>query len=122
MSMRNGASTVGAAVRSVLMQTLSDWEMIVIDNGSSDRSGDIVEGFKTGVFGSSANPVLPDWRRGSIRRWLSAEASSSPGWMPTIFAFRNVWPGRSLACVRNRGSICSACGAVVFTSEGKLDR
>src|ERR1700722_191824 len=44
MSMRNSASTVGAAVRSVLIQTLRDWEMIVIDDGSSDRSSDIVEG------------------------------------------------------------------------------
>ena len=45
MSMRNSAPTVGAAVRSVLMQTLRDWELIVIDDGSSDRSGSIVEGF-----------------------------------------------------------------------------
>jgi glycosyltransferase involved in cell wall biosynthesis len=45
MSMRNSASTVGAAVRSVLMQTLRDFELIVIDNGSSDQSGAIVAGF-----------------------------------------------------------------------------
>ncbi len=45
MSMRNGASTVGEAVRSVVMQSLRDWEFIVIDNGSSDDSGAIVAGF-----------------------------------------------------------------------------
>ena len=45
MSMRNGASTVGAAVRSVLQQTLTDFELIVIDNGSSDQGGAIVAGF-----------------------------------------------------------------------------
>jgi glycosyltransferase involved in cell wall biosynthesis len=48
MSMRNGASTVGAAVRSVLMQTLRDWELIVIDNGSSDGSDAIVVAFGDG--------------------------------------------------------------------------
>ena len=60
MSMRNSESTVGATVRSVLMQTLSDWEMIVIDNGSSDRSGDIVEGFQDGRIRLVRDPVLPD--------------------------------------------------------------
>jgi glycosyltransferase involved in cell wall biosynthesis len=45
MSMRNGASTVGAAVRSVLQQTLTDFELIVIDNGSSDQGSAIVAGF-----------------------------------------------------------------------------
>ena len=45
MSMRNGASTVGAAVCSVLQQTLTDFELIVIDNGSSDQAGAIVAGF-----------------------------------------------------------------------------
>ena len=45
MPVRNGASTIGAAVRSVLTQTLRDFELIVIDDGSSDRSRAIVEGF-----------------------------------------------------------------------------
>src|ERR1700686_3302238 len=48
MSMRNSAATVGAAVQSVLLQTLRDWEFIVIDNGSSDRSSSIVSGFNDG--------------------------------------------------------------------------
>src|SRR6185437_5833210 len=42
MSMRNSAATVDAAVRSVLQQTLQDWELIVVDDGSSDQSGAIV--------------------------------------------------------------------------------
>ncbi len=45
MSVLNGAATVGAAVRSIELQTLQDWELIVIDNGSSDRSGAIVSEF-----------------------------------------------------------------------------
>jgi glycosyltransferase involved in cell wall biosynthesis len=44
MSVLNGAATVGAAVRSIQMQTLQDWELIVIDNGSSDETGSIVKG------------------------------------------------------------------------------
>lgn len=45
MSVLNGAATVGAAVRSIQLQTLQDWELIVIDNGSSDRSGAIIGEF-----------------------------------------------------------------------------
>src|SRR3977135_2951826 len=45
MSVLNGAATVGAAVRSIQMQTLQDWELIVNDNGSSDNTGSIVSGF-----------------------------------------------------------------------------
>src|SRR5205807_4384385 len=45
MTVLNGANTVGAAIRSIQLQTLQDWELIVIDNGSSDQSGAIVKGF-----------------------------------------------------------------------------
>ena len=43
--MLNSEATVGAAVRSLQLQTLEDWELIVIDNGSSDRSASIVKEF-----------------------------------------------------------------------------
>ena len=46
--MRNSAVTVGAAVRSVQLQTLQDWEFIIIDDGSSDQSSSIVDGFNDG--------------------------------------------------------------------------
>jgi glycosyltransferase involved in cell wall biosynthesis len=45
MTVLNGASTVGAAIRSIQLQTLQDWELIVIDNGSSDQSGAIIKAF-----------------------------------------------------------------------------
>lgn len=36
MPVRNAASTVGAAVRSILRQSFRDWELILIDDGSTD--------------------------------------------------------------------------------------
>lgn len=43
--MRNSAATVGAAVQSVQLQTLRDWELIAIDDGSTDQSSSIVSAF-----------------------------------------------------------------------------
>jgi len=39
----NAASTVGRAVRSIQQQTFTDWQLIVVDDGSTDNSADIVE-------------------------------------------------------------------------------
>ena len=41
--MRNARPFVEQTVRSILSQTCSDWEMIVVDNASDDGSGDLVE-------------------------------------------------------------------------------
>ena len=43
MSVYNGAETVGKAVETILAQTLTDFELIIIDDGSSDGSADILE-------------------------------------------------------------------------------
>ena len=45
MSVRNGERFVARAVRSVLQQTLRELEFIVIDDGSTDSTGDILAGF-----------------------------------------------------------------------------
>lgn len=36
---------IGATIRSVLAQTLTDWEMIVVDNGSTDEGAEVVGQF-----------------------------------------------------------------------------
>jgi len=42
MSMLNSSSTVVAAIRSIQLQSLESWELIVIDDGSADSSAEIV--------------------------------------------------------------------------------
>ena len=41
----NAERFIGACVRSVLDQTFDDWEQIIVDDGSSDATGDIARGF-----------------------------------------------------------------------------
>lgn len=45
MSVRNAERTLAAAVQSILWQSLADWELLVTDDGSSDRSRPILESF-----------------------------------------------------------------------------
>jgi glycosyltransferase involved in cell wall biosynthesis len=45
MPLYNKADTVGRAINSVLAQTVSDWELIVIDDGSTDLSNAVVQQF-----------------------------------------------------------------------------
>ncbi|MCB1305427.1 MAG: glycosyltransferase [Leptospiraceae bacterium] len=45
MSVRNGSAYLEATIRSILDQTFPDFEFIILDNASTDNSGQIVESF-----------------------------------------------------------------------------
>jgi glycosyltransferase involved in cell wall biosynthesis len=120
MSMRNCAPTVGAAVRSVLMQTLRDWELIVIDDGSSDRSGAIVEGFHD----ERIRLIRESVSAGLAARLNQAIALAKGEFIARMDADDICFPerlARQLARLREDPRLdLLGCGAVVFTSGGEL--
>lgn len=46
MPVFNGASTLPNAVNSLLNQTLKDWELIIVDDGSTDNTKQVAQSFK----------------------------------------------------------------------------
>jgi glycosyltransferase involved in cell wall biosynthesis len=46
MSAYNASGTIGLALRSILTQTYPNWELIVVDDGSTDRTAEIVSHVK----------------------------------------------------------------------------
>jgi glycosyltransferase involved in cell wall biosynthesis len=120
MSMRNSAPTVGAAVRSVLMQTLRGWELIVIDDGSSDRSSAIVEGFHD----ERIRLIRESSSAGLAARLNQAVALSKGEFIARMDADDICFPerlSRQVARLREDPQLdLVGCGAVVFTSGGEL--
>jgi glycosyltransferase involved in cell wall biosynthesis len=120
MSMRNCAATVGAAIRSVQLQTLRDWELIVIDDGSSDQSGAIVEAFHD----ERIRLVREPHSAGLAARLNQAVALSKGKFIARMDADDICFPERlalQVACLREDLQLdLIGCGAVVFTSQGKL--
>src|ERR1700679_189241 len=120
LSMRNSAATVGAAVRSVLLQSLRDWELIVIDDGSSDRSSAIVEGFHD----QRIRLVRESSSAGLAARLNQAVALAKSEFIARMDADDICFPerlSRQVARLReDRELDLIGCGAVVFTSGGEL--
>ncbi|PWT81517.1 MAG: hypothetical protein C5B58_09715 [Acidobacteria bacterium] len=46
MPVYNGERFLGESMRSMLSQTYRDWELVAIDDGSTDRSWDVLSGFQ----------------------------------------------------------------------------
>ena len=46
MPVYNGESTIVAAVESIINQTFTDWELIIIDDGSTDNTKNLISAFR----------------------------------------------------------------------------
>jgi glycosyltransferase involved in cell wall biosynthesis len=120
MSMRNSAATVGAAVRSIQLQTLEDWELIVIDDGSSDQSSSIVSG-----FGDPRIRLVRETSSAGLAPRLNQAVALSRGeFIARMDADDVSFPqrlARQIAQLREDPSLdVLGCGAVVFGNDACL--
>src|SRR5215207_5701854 len=70
----NAANTLASAVRSVFAQTYHDWELILVNDGSSDRSLEIADAVKDPRI-----RVMSDGRNKGLAARLNEITSSACG-------------------------------------------
>jgi glycosyltransferase involved in cell wall biosynthesis len=116
----NRADTIGAAVRSVLAQTFTDFELVVVDDGSTDDTAQVVERFtdqRLRLIRLSANSGIPSARnraleeaRGEYVAWLDSDDLCHPDRLRVQHDYLQRHP-----CTDMIGS-----AARKITAEGKL--
>jgi glycosyltransferase involved in cell wall biosynthesis len=120
MSMRNNAATVQAAVRSVQLQTLGDWELVMIDDGSSDESSSIVSAFDD----DRIRLIRESSSAGLAARLNQAVALSRGEFIARMDADDICFPDRlaqQVARLRQQSRIDVLAGsAVVFADDARL--
>lgn len=118
MAMRNSAQTITAALRSLQLQTLSDWELLLIDDGSTDESMRIAQSFNNDRI-----RLYSDGQHlGLAARLNEAVALSRADIIARMDADDICFPerlARQVARLKQDSALdLLGCGAVVFTDAG----
>ena len=120
MAMRNSASTIKTAIRSIQMQTLDNWELILIDDGSTDGS---VEVAKT-LADSRIHLQFDGKHLGLAARLNQAVAMSKGEFIARMDADDVCYPERFAQQVKTLQGDATldlvGCHALVFTDSGDI--
>ena len=103
LAARDAEGTIDEAVRSVLRQAIDDLELLVVDDGSVDRTGERLAAIHDSRLrvlrneiplglGGALNVGL-DAARGSYVARMDADDVALPGWLPRILAAIRSRPG-----------------------------
>lgn len=104
MAAYNCEDTVGDSVASILQQTFSDWEFIICDDGSSDRTFEILQDYQNAdprikVIRNAVNSKLPyslnhclQYARGTYIARMDADDRSHPERLEKQVAFLDAHP------------------------------
>lgn len=120
MVMRNAGGTVWKAIRSLQLQTLRDWELLLFDDGSTDDSVKVAASFS-----DSRIHIVTDENHGGLAKRLNqAVAAARAPLIARMDADDVCFPERletQVAFLQDHPSVdLVGCGAAVFTDDGAL--
>jgi glycosyltransferase involved in cell wall biosynthesis len=118
MSMRDSAATLNSAIRSIIWQTLTDWELVLIDDGSRDDSA-----ARAATFGDPRIRIIRhEESRGLACRLNEAVRLARGEFIARMDADDISYPQRlaaQVALLRSESSLdVVACKALVFRGDG----
>ena len=103
----NAERYLARAVESVLRQSFGDLELLIVDDGSSDRTVEVARGF---AQRDARVRVLQQRTPGLARRAIPASAPRPAGCSrsstATTSGTRRFWPSTSRSSTRGRTSTC----------------
>lgn len=117
---------LGATIESVLAQTFTDWELIILDNASPDRTGEIARSYADPrirvLTNPSTVPLADNWNavaaqaRAPYMKLLCADDLIEPACLATEVEILDRYP--DVAMVASRRDFISADGEVVLRDRG----
>jgi hypothetical protein len=84
---------IAECIESVLQQTFTDWEQIVVDDGSSDRTADIVEGYRDPRIRYIR---LPHRGLASLEETYNTALQTATGGLVAVLEGDDRWPANKL--------------------------
>jgi glycosyltransferase involved in cell wall biosynthesis len=129
----NGAATLESAVRPLLAQTFSDFELLISDNASTDATPEITarlarEDARVRVVRQAVNlgangnySFVAENARGSLLKWASASDWIAPSFLERCVKALDANPDAVLAAPRTRLFEGNPEGAVGVNYDGDFD-
>ena len=68
----NAERTVGRCIESILNQEYTDFELLLVNDGSTDDTGALCDSFQTTRFGYSSSTVITVMPKNCFSAWLNA--------------------------------------------------